>query len=41
MANHLEDWEVQVQRDYDIELADADGPRTDDAPAQRRRRRGD
>jgi hypothetical protein len=41
MANHLEDWEYQVRRDYDTELDDADEPPTDDSVTPRRRRRGE
>ncbi len=41
MANHLEDWEAQVRREYDTELEDAHGSPTDDAPARPRRGRGE
>ena len=41
MANHLEDWEAQVRREYDVDLDDADDSAGDDTDRPRRRRRGE
>ncbi len=41
LANHLEDWEYQVRREYDTELDDTDDSAGDDAEKSRRRRRGE
>jgi hypothetical protein len=41
MANHLEDWEAQVRRQYHVEVDAADQSDTDPPATPRRRRRGE